>query len=108
MAFSLTPPSSPGGTWTETRLYNFPRGALPGPVIVGGGNLLYGMTADGTVYVLEPPATPGGSWQHFLLHTFTGGVGNPSGLTFGGGGTIYGTTAFGGTYGCGTAFVISQ
>jgi hypothetical protein len=41
--FSLTPPSSPGGAWTETTLYNFPgdTGAYPnGGLLVGPGGAL--------------------------------------------------------------------
>ena len=45
--FSLTPPASPGGAWTEVVLYNFTGGAdgkWPAGVVIGSGGVLYGAT----------------------------------------------------------------
>jgi hypothetical protein len=63
--FSLTPPASPGGSWTETVLHAFSGGddgGLPraGPTI-GGSGVLYGSTTAyrpvgkyGRVFALMP------------------------------------------------------
>ena len=113
--FSLTPPSPPATTWTETVLYSFTGGsdgAQPNGVLMSGG-ALYGTTAYGqvnpcifgvgcgTVFELSPPAVSGGAWQFAVLHAFTGQNGDGAepfaGLTPGPGGTFYGTTTGGGT-----------
>ena len=57
--FSLKPPTSTGGSWTETVLHNFsgPDGALPGTTLaIGSGGVLYGTTAEG-----GSGSCPGGS-----------------------------------------------
>jgi len=49
-AFSLTPPSSPGGTWKEAMLYNFAGGSdgnEPGSAVEGASGVLYGVTYYG-------------------------------------------------------------
>ena len=48
--FSLTPPSAPGSSWTETLLYNFKGGDGFRPyasVVIGKGGELYGTTVAG-------------------------------------------------------------
>ena len=112
--FSLTPPASPGGSWTETVLYNFAGGSdgnSPwGPVVIGTGGVLYGTTpfgggvcgglGCGTVFSLTAPTSPGGSWTKAVLHRFTGGSDGAipyAGLVIGSGGALYGTTYQGGT-----------
>ena len=114
--YSLTPPGSPGGAWTETVLYNFAGGTDGGQpyasVAVGGGGVLYGTTAAGgtgacdggcgTVFSLTPPASPGGPWTEAVLHSFTGGSDGTQPLAsvaIDSGGVLYGTTIYGGTYG---------
>src|SRR5580700_105340 len=46
MVFSLSPPASPGGLWTETVLYVFGTnagdGSFPAGVVAGPGGTLYG------------------------------------------------------------------
>lgn len=104
--FSLTPPASPGGVWTETVLYSFTNlngdGAAPtSGVVIGSGGVLYGTTFTGgtsnggMVYSLTPPASPGGMWTEKLLYDFTSGSDGyqPSGVIIGSGGVLYGTTA---------------
>jgi uncharacterized repeat protein (TIGR03803 family) len=117
--FSLTPPASPGGAWTEAVLYGFTGGsdgAQPkAGVLAGAGGVLYGTTSSGgtlgggTVFTLTPPAITGGEWTEAVLHSFGGG---PDGATPEGGvvaspdGGLYGTTLHGGTAGCGTVFAL--
>lgn len=119
--YSLKPPSSSGGAWTETTLYSFPGGSdgnnPNGGVVIGKGGVLYGTTTVGgtgtacpggcgTVFSLTPPASPGGSWTETVLHSFNSSDGaNPSaGVTIGNDGALYGTTRFGGIGNNGTVF----
>jgi uncharacterized repeat protein (TIGR03803 family) len=103
--FSLTPPTSPGGEWTETQLYSFTGsndGAGPaGGLVIGGGGILYGVTEFGgvnglgTVFALTPPAEPGEMWTETIIYSFTGlySEGYPiSGLALDKDGVLYGTT----------------
>ena len=125
--FSLTPPASPGGAWTETVLHTFTSsggdGAYPcAGVVISKRGVLYGTTYGGgssgfgTVFSLTPPASPGSAWTETVLHTFTssGGDGaNPmAGVVFGKGGVLYGATQLGGNSnlcngGCGTVFSLT-
>jgi len=115
--FSLTPPASTGGAWTEAVLYNFAGrgdGAYPiGSLVIGSGGVVYGATGGGNsksgqVYSLTPPASPSGAWTKTLLHHFAtkspGGDYPDSGVAIGGGGLLYGATAGGGTASDGTVF----
>lgn len=110
IAFSLTPPASPGGLWTKATLHSFlaypdvlhPNGGL----VADANGTLYG-TADGFpggvaaagVFALSPPPTPGGTWTESILHKFHGTPDGayPNGVIFGKNGVLYGTTAYGGT-----------
>jgi uncharacterized repeat protein (TIGR03803 family) len=123
--FSLTPPSSPGGAWTETILYNFSGGsdgAHPvASVAVGRGGVLYGTTPGGgtgygVVFSLSPPVSRGSPWTETVLHAFSGadGSGPMAPVAIGSDGALYGTTKYGGTYpcgalsnGCGTVFSLA-
>jgi len=101
--FSLTPPTSQGGVWTETILYGV---GGPGGVIIGSGGVLYGTTLD-SVFSLAPPASPGGAWTYRVLYTFTGGSDGgylQAGVALGREGALYGTTEEGGDSGLGTVF----
>ena len=104
--FSLTPPATPGGAWTEAMLTDFDiDGPAPNSVVVGGGGVLYGTTTlygnskygpsgdCGYVFSLAPPATPGGQWSFTRVYRFTNAVsacGSNSGVVIGGGGVLYG------------------
>jgi len=78
--FSLTPPTTPGGSWTEAVLWSFGNGndgTHPlAPVAVGSDGALYGTTgsggafSDGTVFSLTPPASQGGAWTENILLSF--------------------------------------
>jgi len=108
--YSLTPPTSPGGAWTESVLYAFgnpPDGSEPySNLTIGSGGVLYGTTisggtaSQGTVFSLTPPASPGGAWTEAVLHSFQGypdGAYCYGGVLIGAGGVIYGATLNGGT-----------
>ena len=130
--FSLTPPSSPGGSWTEAVLYSFmgsPNdGSCPsGSLVIGSGGALYGATMSGgqcsgattcgTVFSLTPSSSPGGAWTETIIYNFMGGSDGayPNGsLAIGSGGVLYGTTGQGGSgvvpgcpAGCGTVFSLA-
>jgi uncharacterized repeat protein (TIGR03803 family) len=121
--FELTPPASPGESWTETVIYNFPGGSgglQPfAAVTIGTGGVLYGTTNGGhlhpgTVFSLTPPTTAGGAWSPAVLHNFDfssvkGDGFNPeASVVIGSGGVLYGTTFFGGSsYGGGTVYSLT-
>jgi uncharacterized repeat protein (TIGR03803 family) len=109
-AFQLSPPTSKGGAWTETRLHSFSDsngdGAYPlGNLILDKGGDLYGVTEqggasgqNGTAYRLTPPKTKGGVWSEELLDSFKGGSDGKypfAGLVFDSGGNLYGITGSG-------------
>ncbi|MGO4883985.1 MAG: choice-of-anchor tandem repeat GloVer-containing protein [Bryobacteraceae bacterium] len=119
--FSLAPPESPGGAWTEVVLHDFAGyrgdGLLPyWGVVMGNGGVLYGTTwsgglqGAGTIFSLTPPSSPGGTWTEAVIHNFGGGShpSNPyAGVVIGSGGVLYGTSEGGGTYGYGTVFSLT-
>ncbi len=119
--YSLTPPASPGGAWTENVLYTFAPGTGPyAGVVIGGGGVLYGTTPNGgagpctggcgTVFSLTPPASSAGAWTATVLHNFGAGAdgANPSGgVVIGEGGVLYGTTQGSETTGAGTVFSLT-
>jgi uncharacterized repeat protein (TIGR03803 family) len=120
VVFSLTPPTSAGGKWTEAVLHSFSYvdGANPSSVLaIGPAGVLYSTTAtggasfSGTAFSLTPPASPGGPWTQTVLHSFGGTDGSnvvggllivpeprKSGLN------LYGVSAGGGPSGLGTVF----
>ena len=117
--FQLSPPATPGGTWTETILhsFNYGQGGFPeGGAILDANGVLYGTTyegglyGDGVVYKLAPPAVEGGAWAYRVIHAFHPASGSSEGgyprsaLTLHGSGVLYGTTWAQGTYGGGTVF----
>ncbi|HLW69834.1 MAG TPA: choice-of-anchor tandem repeat GloVer-containing protein [Candidatus Binataceae bacterium] len=118
--FKLTPPSTVGGNWTESILWNFGRGAdgynpYAGLIMDGSGNL-YGTTYEGgvygpgTVFKLTPPSANRGNWTESILWNFGNGADgkNPyAGLILEASGNLYGTTDNGGAYGLGTAFMLT-
>jgi len=120
--FQLTPPSAPGGAWTESVIYSFTgsNGDGSGPVasvVVGKNGALYGTTVGGgsanlgTVFKLTPPTVTGGVWTETVLHSFTGQNGDGAtpvaALALGSTGVLYGTTSEGGTAGKGTVFAVA-
>jgi uncharacterized repeat protein (TIGR03803 family) len=115
--FSLTPPASPGGAWTQAVLYSFPGGSdgvyPTGCLVVGPAGVLYGVTEyggyqdGGVVFALSPPASPGGVWIETVLYTFTGGHDGKqpdAALLRASNGALYGTTVDGGANSAGVVF----
>ena len=102
--YSLTPPTSPGGGWTEEVLWNFGAsasdGSAPNEVIMGPHGVLYGTATwggqsegggcCGAVFSLTPPSTPGGAWTEAIVWAAPAGGGAvyPSGLVIGGKGEL--------------------
>jgi uncharacterized repeat protein (TIGR03803 family) len=135
VAFELSPPLFPGGTWIETVLYNFCAdvlnfqcldGAAPTSQLAldAAGNL-YGTTSTGgsgsgnggTVFELTP--SPSG-WAETVLYDFCAngqgnlcpdGAGPQAGVVFDKSGNLYGTTELGGALksaGGGTVYKLSH
>jgi uncharacterized repeat protein (TIGR03803 family) len=128
-AFELTPPSTFGGSWSESILWNFGSGTdgiepQAGLIIDASGNL-YGTTfqggiynfGEGTVFKLTPPSAPWESWTESILWNFgngSDGFAPVAGLLADKRGNLYGTTLYGGAYDCfsgecfgGTAFKLT-
>jgi uncharacterized repeat protein (TIGR03803 family) len=99
---------------TEEVLYSFAGsdGSAPSAGLVSDASGdLYGTTQSGGFYgygtVFELTPTQRSGWTESVLYSFTGGAdgsGPVSNLIFDTSGNLYGTTAYGGTYGVGTAF----
>src|ERR1700683_2927677 len=120
-AFELSPPSSRGGIWTETILWDFTNGADGGaplaPLLLleRFGNVVDllgtanvgGVNGKGTAFELIPPAVAGGNWTESTLWSF--GKGADGALPAAGliadniGYSFYGTTSSGGAYFNGSA-----
>jgi uncharacterized repeat protein (TIGR03803 family) len=125
VVFSLTPPASPGGVWTETVLHQFTFTGDDGfasvaPLAIGAGGVLYGTTESGgafeggTVFSVTPPAIAGDAWTEAVLHSFAGGSDGSlptAGVTVNAKGILFGTTNTGGgsnncANDCGTVYAL--
>jgi uncharacterized repeat protein (TIGR03803 family) len=114
--FSLTPPTSAGGAWTQAVLLSFDErnGGNPlGALVIGPNGVLYGTTVNGgahefgTVFSLTPPVVPGDAWAERVLYSFAGGSDGAApvaGVWRASDGVLYGTTYAGGSYNVGVAF----
>jgi uncharacterized repeat protein (TIGR03803 family) len=129
--YRLAPPVGTGTIWSLSLLYSFgsttdsPSGSNPYGLLIGLDGVLYGGAAEGgtagkgLIYSLtRPSAGTGGPWTETVLHTFAAsGDGNfpLSGVILGPAGSLYGTTAGGGSSestcgfytGCGTVFQLT-
>jgi uncharacterized repeat protein (TIGR03803 family) len=113
--FSLTPPESGEGTWTEATIYDFPGGgggAYPVTTLALAGGILYGTAegpASGIVFSLTPPKTQGGAWTYALLHDITETSGDEDpvyGVIASKQGVVYGTTPMQLGLSAGTVFAL--
>jgi uncharacterized repeat protein (TIGR03803 family) len=114
--FSLTPPSSAGGAWTETVLYEFTGGATgsypAAGLTISPSGALYGSTTtggNGVIFSLTPPTSAGGTWTYTVIFAFTGSdgafpMGNILRLSTG---VLLGTTNGGGANGSGVAYELN-
>lgn len=114
--FSLTPPTTPGGAWSEAVLHSFvggTDGSYPdSSVTLGSQGTLYGTTYSGgsgcgIVFGVTPPTSPGAAWAEHILYTFVSpndGCNPISGVVIGSGGMLYGATSAGGASRWGTLF----
>jgi hypothetical protein len=68
--FQLTPPSEPGGSWTENVLYNFTGSgdAFGGILLIDKSGALYSTTQN-QVFKLTPPQDSGADWTFTVLHS---------------------------------------
>jgi uncharacterized repeat protein (TIGR03803 family) len=127
LVYQLSPPSTLGGTWTWSDLYDFKCGNYDGTYPSGGvvldhsGNLyggtLWGGGCCGASYKVIPP-TAGGSWTERLilkLGSQSEGQNPTGGLAMDSSGNLYGATAAGGSNpsctaanGCGTIYKLTK
>src|SRR5208282_6683529 len=119
--FELTPPTTSGGSWTESTLLSFDGtdGLAPhASLIMDTGGNLYGTTeegganGDGTVFELAPPSKSKGKWAESVLWSFDGrdGTWPYVGLVMDAGGNLHGTAFHGGASGApgnGTIFQLT-
>jgi uncharacterized repeat protein (TIGR03803 family) len=119
--FELTPPSNPGGPWTESVLWSFGaqgdgQNPLSHLIFDASGNL-YGTTSrggaygGGTVFQVVPA---GQQWSENILFSFGpdafNGYNPQAGVAFDKSGNLYGTTSEGGTengFGWGVVYKLS-
>ena len=119
--FQLAPSSRPGGSWTQSVLYNFSGGRDGGNpvagVVIDNMGRIFGTASTGgfgrpfpggVIFRLTPPANQGDPWTETVLHAFGGpdGFSSLSKLVWRSGG-FYGTTSLGGLNGTGTVFVLT-
>jgi len=115
-------PTSPGGAWQETILYNFTnciQGCYPtGTLALDKAGNLYGASEGGVgegncgpltcgvIYKLSPQGN--GRWKFALVHKFVGTHGGlPLGVILDSKSNLYGVTSTFGAYGAGTAFELT-
>jgi len=127
--YEMTPPSQPGGAWTETVIHRFSYNSIDmglspwGGLAIDKNGDLFGTAwlggscgSCGLVFELSPPKQPGGRWKYQIIHDFQDdgfdGINPRANVTIDAQGThLFGTTASGGTGpcvgGCGAVFELS-
>ncbi|MGO8796487.1 MAG: choice-of-anchor tandem repeat GloVer-containing protein [Candidatus Sulfotelmatobacter sp.] len=119
IVYELIPPAS-GSGYTEKVLHSFNPGTGDGgtpanSVVLDASGNVYGTAVTGGSHdggiVFELSPSSGGTWTETILHSFdnngTDGANPYSALTFDGAGNLYGTTANGGSSGCGIVFELT-
>lgn len=99
-AFSLTAPTSAGGSWSEAVLYAFENYSRPSGLAVGphGTLFLTGATendSDGRALRLVRPKQAGAAWSETVLYS---NLGATSGVILGPTGVLYGSLTLGSPY----------
>ena len=112
IVFQVSPPTAPGGNWTETVLHRFGHGrdgADPqGALLIDNRGALYGTTMSGVVFKLTPPAPGHDQWTERGLYAFSGFEdGNEPSYIIARGGSIYGAATLGGNVNHGTVFQLT-
>jgi hypothetical protein len=112
--FELSPPTTPGGTWTETILWTRSTSAqvknginLSGKLAMDAAGNFYAMASgggnngSGTVFELVRPKTAGAPWVQRVLYKFGAFINdgeNPVGGLLLHNGVLYGATMHGGSH----------
>jgi uncharacterized repeat protein (TIGR03803 family) len=114
VVFKLTPPTTSGGSWTESVLHSFsgPDGANPAGGLLASSGALFGVTTAGGAFnkgVVFQLKLSGGVWTETVLHSFSGIDGaNPSvRLVADAKGALFGITAVGGASNKGVVFKLT-
>ncbi len=120
VVFKLTPPASGQTAWTYAVLHSFGNtgdGSEPRQIAIDSTGTIYGTTRGGgpnwagTVYQLTPPPSGSSIWGYAIIHDFPDGTANGynpyAGVLIDTDGSLYGTTADGGTTGYGTVFKLT-
>ena len=106
--YSITPPTTTGGAWSESLLYSFSGldGVFPvNDLVADAKGNLYGVAQQGgsrgfgVIFELSPPKKGSSTWTEKTLHAFTGGADGRAPdqkLTLDAKGALWGTTASGG------------
>lgn len=117
IVFELIKPTTAGGSWTESILWNFGNGTdggrPHGTLVMDKNGNLYGTASEGgsflggTAFELSPPTVSGGDWNETILWDFgngSDGVGPDAGMIMDPRGILYGTTESNPTLTAGTVF----
>jgi len=119
--FQLALASRPGGSWSQSVLYNFSGGRDGGHpaagVVIDNRGRVFGTASTGgsgvplsggVIFRLDRPINEGDPWRETVLHSFGGpdGFRSLSHLVWRNGG-FYGTTSAGGLNGTGTVFALT-
>jgi uncharacterized repeat protein (TIGR03803 family) len=112
----LAPPTNGQDAWTATTLYTFSAagdGRGPTGGLLGDSSAIYGTARTGgsndkgIVFRLTPPESGDVPWSETVLYAFNGADGDgPNSDLVAKGGTLFGTTAYGGAADRGTVFAL--
>jgi uncharacterized repeat protein (TIGR03803 family) len=107
VVFKLTPPSSGRIAWTDSDIYNFTEQTVDfRPLSIGANGVIYGPNGS-AIAALTAPANGQTVWTLNTFQIQDGTLSQASALIPGAGGSFYGATSSGGTYGFGFVFKLS-